>query len=147
MLCSLLQQLKKNKLKIPILTLPSSLQVPLGTSGVCKTRLVVVRATKPSQVLPAAPHTSAHRGKSNRGLCQWNVKLCRNKAASKPQQQRKKPSPNVFRCPQGLDIQIFTQPQSYALSMEQENSLDLESGKVSFAFSSAQLYLYCLRLN
>lgn len=59
------------------LSLPSSLQVLMGTSGVCKNRLVMVRATKPSQLLPAVPHTSTHRGKSNRGLCQQNVNLCR----------------------------------------------------------------------
>lgn len=74
MLCYLLQQLKK---KDPNLSLPSSLQVLMGTSGVCKNRLVMVRATKPSQLLPAVPHTSTHRGKSNRGLCQRNVNLCR----------------------------------------------------------------------
>lgn len=72
MLCYLLQQLKKKNL-----SLPSSLQVLMGTSGVCKNRLVMVRATKPSQLLPAVPHTSTHRGKSNRGLCQQNVNLCR----------------------------------------------------------------------
>lgn len=65
------------KKKNPNLSLPSSLQVLMGTSGVCKNRLVMVRATKPSQLLPAVPHTSTHRGKSNRGLCQQNVNLCR----------------------------------------------------------------------
>lgn len=147
MLCYLLQQLKK---KDPNLSLPSSLQVLMGTSGVCKNRLVMVRATKPSQLLPAVPHTSTHRGKSNRGLCQQNVNLCRPWGTRQLQNSNSKKNLlfQMFSAVAGGAQRIgHRDPYPGPELSTQHGTRELagcESGKVSSDFISAQLYLLLL---